>query len=137
MALFMLLIVPLPFTIRRKMFTFMYTPPSSPYKTPHSQTYRSESPLVAKLQYGMKITFIFILILFIDSVNRVYRVQVELAESKEGGYVSPTPIIQIKLTAQQRSISPWPRTYGSPGSQILLPTQYVPLRFHAFPFSDP
>lgn len=69
MALFMLLIVPLPFTIRRKMFTFI-----------------SESPLIAKLQYGMKITFIFILILFIDSVNRVYRVQVELAESnKQGG----------------------------------------------------
>jgi len=71
MSLFMLLIVPLPFTIRRKMFTFI-----------------SESPLIAKLQYGMKITFIFILILFIDSVNRVYRVQVELAESKEGGGAS-------------------------------------------------
>ncbi|KUJ24186.1 BAP31 domain-containing protein [Mollisia scopiformis] len=66
MTLFMLLIIPLPFTIRRKMFTFI-----------------SESPLVAKLQYGMKITFIFILILFIDSVNRVYRVQLELAESNK------------------------------------------------------
>ncbi|KAK6582090.1 hypothetical protein PZA11_005787 [Diplocarpon coronariae] len=65
MTLFMLLIVPLPFTIRRKMFTFI------------------ESPLVAKLQYGMKITFIFILILFIDSVNRVYRVQIELAEANK------------------------------------------------------
>lgn len=44
----------------------------------------SESKIIAKLQYGMKITFIFILILFIDSVNRVYRVQVELGglESK-------------------------------------------------------
>ncbi|KAG9238081.1 BAP31 domain-containing protein [Amylocarpus encephaloides] len=72
MILFMLLIVPLPFTIRRKMFTFI-----------------SESPLIAKLQYGMKITFIFILILFIDSVNRVYRVQVELAETNknQGGTV--------------------------------------------------
>jgi len=52
-------------------------------------TFISESPLVAKLQYGMKITFIFILILFIDSVNRVYRVQLELAESREqqGGAV--------------------------------------------------
>ncbi|KAI0997920.1 hypothetical protein K3495_g10270 [Podosphaera aphanis] len=66
MTLFMLLIVPLPFTIRRKMFTFI-----------------SESPIIAKLQYGMKITFIFILILFIDSVNRVYRVQLELAESNK------------------------------------------------------
>ena len=33
-----------------------------------------------------KITFIFILILFIDSVNRVYRVQMETAQlSKQGG----------------------------------------------------
>jgi len=39
----------------------------------------SHSPVIAKFQYGMKITFIFILILFIDSVNRVYRVQTELA----------------------------------------------------------
>jgi len=66
MSIFMGLIVPLPFTFRRKLFTFI-----------------SESPLIAKLQYGMKITFIFILILFIDSVNRVYRVQVELAAATE------------------------------------------------------
>jgi len=62
MALFVALIIPLPFTFKRKMFNFI-----------------SESPLVAKLQYGMKITFIFILILFLDSVNRVYRVQVDVA----------------------------------------------------------
>jgi len=66
MVLFLLLILPLPFPIRRKMFTFI-----------------SESKLVAKVQYGMKITFIFILILFIDSVNRVYRVQIELASATE------------------------------------------------------
>lgn len=40
---------------------------------------------MAKIQYGMKITFIFILILFIDSVNRVYRVQTELAATAESG----------------------------------------------------
>ncbi|EFQ25574.1 hypothetical protein CGRA01v4_02401 [Colletotrichum graminicola] len=66
MGLFMLLIVPLPFTVKRKLFTFI-----------------SESPIVAKVQYWMKITFVFILILFIDSVNRVYRVQVELALATE------------------------------------------------------
>lgn len=66
MSLFMLLIVPLPFTWRRKLFTFI-----------------SESPLVAKLQYGMKICFIAVLVLFIDSVNRVYRVQVELSAASE------------------------------------------------------
>ncbi|KAI5367286.1 Putative B-cell receptor-associated protein 29/31 [Septoria linicola] len=65
MIVFMTLIVPLPFKIKRGLFTFI-----------------SENPLVAKLQYGLKITFIFILILFIDSVNRVYRVQVELAQAK-------------------------------------------------------
>ncbi len=62
MVLFMALIIPMPFTAKRKMFNFI-----------------SESPIIAKMQYGMKITFIFILILFIDSVNRVYRVQVEMS----------------------------------------------------------
>ncbi|KAH7155441.1 B-cell receptor-associated protein 31-like-domain-containing protein [Dactylonectria estremocensis] len=72
MGLFMLLIVPLPFNVKRKIFTFI-----------------SENPVVAKIQYWMKITFIFILILFVDSVNRVYRVQLELAaateQAKKGG----------------------------------------------------
>jgi len=68
MGIFLLLIVPLPFTVRKKMFSFI-----------------SNSPVIAKLQYGMKITFIFILILFIDSVNRVYRVQRELSEFANGG----------------------------------------------------
>jgi B-cell receptor-associated protein 31 len=68
MLIFCALIVPLPFTWRRKLFTFI-----------------SESPIIAKLQYGMKITFIFILILFIDSVNRVYRVQIELSGSDDTG----------------------------------------------------
>lgn len=38
MAVFMLLIVPLPYTWKRALFTFI-----------------SESPIVAKLQYGMKV----------------------------------------------------------------------------------
>jgi len=69
MVVFMALIIPMPFTIKRKLFTFL-----------------AESPIIAKLQYGLKITFIFILILFLDSVNRVYRVQIEMAAySKDGG----------------------------------------------------
>ena len=32
----------------------------------------------------LQITFLFILILFIDSVNRVYRVQMELVQANEG-----------------------------------------------------
>lgn len=79
MLIFMVLILPLPLTWRRKMFSFIST-----------------SPLIAKLQYGMKITFIFILILFIDSVNRVYRVQRELIEAgnaQNGGRGGSAPIL--------------------------------------------
>lgn len=85
MAIFCLLIVPLPFTMKRKIFAFI-----------------ADNPVIAKLQYGLKvrckesrrqnrvnkltpeqITFIFILILFIDSVNRTYSVQLELARTKK------------------------------------------------------
>ncbi|KAJ9628747.1 Endoplasmic reticulum transmembrane protein 3 [Taxawa tesnikishii (nom. ined.)] len=66
MIVFISLIVPMPFTWKRKLFTFI-----------------SENPIIAKLQYWLKITFVFILILFIDSVNRVYRVQVELAQASK------------------------------------------------------
>jgi len=88
MALFMLLIIPLPFTIKRKMFTFI-----------------SESPLVAKAQHILKITFVFILILFVDSVNRVYRVQLELALASEnnnaGGKVAVMGHERLEVQARK------------------------------------
>ncbi|GAB7364688.1 hypothetical protein MBLNU230_g5489t1 [Neophaeotheca triangularis] len=85
MTVFMSLIVPLPFTWKRGLFTFI-----------------SESPIVAKLQYGMKITFIFILILFIDSVNRVYRVQVELQMAKEAGGAASAVAGSERMEVQAR-----------------------------------
>ncbi|CAN8101463.1 unnamed protein product [Discula destructiva] len=85
MALFMVLIIPLPFTVKRKLFTFI-----------------SESPIVAKLQYGLKITFIFILILFIDSVNRVYRVQIELSQASEGSNAARQIMGHERLEVQAR-----------------------------------
>ncbi|KAI0009432.1 B-cell receptor-associated protein 31-like-domain-containing protein [Xylariaceae sp. FL0662B] len=85
MSLFMLLIVPMPFTLKRKMFTFL-----------------SENPLIAKIQYGMKITFIFILILFIDSVNRVYRVQVELAQATDSNKGTAAVMGHERLEVQAR-----------------------------------
>ncbi|KAF2230684.1 putative BAP31 domain protein [Viridothelium virens] len=66
MVVFMTLIIPMPYTAKRSIFRFI-----------------SENPLVAKVQYGMRITFIFILILFVDSVNRVYRVQLELSSARK------------------------------------------------------
>ncbi|KAH6634253.1 B-cell receptor-associated protein 31-like-domain-containing protein [Chaetomium sp. MPI-SDFR-AT-0129] len=86
MALFMLLILPMPFSMRRKVFTFI-----------------SENPIVAKVQYWLKITFVFILILFIDSVNRVYRVQLELAAATENSGNSATAIMgHERLEVQAR-----------------------------------
>ncbi|POS77386.1 BAP31 domain-containing protein [Diaporthe helianthi] len=85
MALFMFLIVPMPFSLKRRVFTFI-----------------SENPFVAKLQYGLKITFIFILILFIDSVNRVYRVQVELSAVTEGGNNAAAIMGHERLEVQAR-----------------------------------
>lgn len=105
MAVFLALIVPLPFTIKRKLFAFV-----------------SESPIIAKLQYGLKvgqervalstlpgltdplqITFIFILILFIDSVNRVYRVQQELAAISKDGAVVGYASCNLELTPSSNS----------------------------------
>ena len=57
---FMLLIVPLPFNWRRKMFKFL-----------------AENPIVAKVQYALKITFIFVAVLFVDSIQRMYKVTTE------------------------------------------------------------
>ncbi|KAI1485711.1 B-cell receptor-associated protein 31-like-domain-containing protein [Biscogniauxia mediterranea] len=85
MSLFMFLVVPMPFTVRRKMFTFL-----------------SENPFVAKLHHGLKITFIFILILFLDSVNRVYRVQVELANVADASKGSTVVMGHERLEVQAR-----------------------------------
>ncbi|PFH60546.1 hypothetical protein XA68_10789 [Ophiocordyceps unilateralis] len=86
MGLFMLLLVPLPFNVKRRIFTFI-----------------SENPLVAKVEYWMKITFVFILILFVDSVNRVYRVQQELlAASEQSSKGSTTIIGSERLEVQAR-----------------------------------
>lgn len=57
MAVFCLFVLPLPHAMKRQLFIFLNT-----------------SPIIAKLQYGLKITFIFILVLFVDSVNRVFKV---------------------------------------------------------------
>ncbi|KAI1435548.1 B-cell receptor-associated protein 31-like-domain-containing protein [Xylaria sp. CBS 124048] len=85
MSIFMLLVVPMPFTLKRRMFTFL-----------------SENPIIAKIQYGLKITFIFILILFLDSVNRVYRVQVELAAATDASKGGAAVMGHERLEVQAR-----------------------------------
>lgn len=99
MALFMFLIIPMPFSLKRRVFTYVPLLPTLKDRMGRELTamtlssFISENPIVAKLQYGLKITFIFILILFIDSVNRVYRVQVELSSVTEGGNNAYVPLL--------------------------------------------
>lgn len=68
MLLFVILVLPLPWKLRRKLFKFI-----------------AESPAIAKLVYGLKITFIFISILFIDAVQHMVKVQKEGRTAKQTG----------------------------------------------------
>ncbi|KAI0052458.1 endoplasmic reticulum protein [Auriscalpium vulgare] len=68
MGTFCVFVAPLPFQIRRKLFHFL-----------------SESPLIAKIAYGLKISFIFIAILFVDALQRMFRVTAEVEVAKSGG----------------------------------------------------
>ncbi|RDB23341.1 Uncharacterized protein C9E9.04 [Hypsizygus marmoreus] len=67
MVTFCLLVAPLPYKIRKKLFTFL-----------------SESPIVAKVAYGLKISFIFVAILFADALQRMFRVTAEAELAKSG-----------------------------------------------------
>uniref|UniRef100_A0A060SW03 Endoplasmic reticulum transmembrane protein n=1 Tax=Blastobotrys adeninivorans TaxID=409370 RepID=A0A060SW03_BLAAD len=82
MALFLLL-VSVPRKINRKAVAFLH-----------------DSPVVAHLKLTVRFTFAFILILFIDSVNRVYKVQAEVATFQEGSshtkYVATTERSEIQ-----------------------------------------
>ncbi|RDX47628.1 B-cell receptor-associated 31-like protein [Polyporus arcularius HHB13444] len=68
MVTFCVLVFPLPHTVRKKLFHFL-----------------SESPIVAKLAYGVKIAFIFVTILFVDAVQRMWRVTAEADMAKSAG----------------------------------------------------
>lgn len=71
MAGFCLLVLPLPTFIRSKFITLI-----------------RNSSLIQSLSLSLKFTFFFILILFVDSVNRVYRVQLELNAAHESSVVN-------------------------------------------------
>ncbi|KAH8822679.1 B-cell receptor-associated protein 31-like-domain-containing protein [Flagelloscypha sp. PMI_526] len=66
MVTFCLLVLPLPYKIKKNLFTFLST-----------------SPIVAKVAYGLKISFIFVAILFVDAVQRMFRVTAEVDAAKQ------------------------------------------------------
>ncbi|RSH87969.1 uncharacterized protein EHS24_000492 [Apiotrichum porosum] len=64
-GLFGAIIAPMPFAMRKRMMHFL-----------------SENPIVAKIQYALKITFIFVAVLFIDALQRMVRIAQEGAAAK-------------------------------------------------------
>ena len=65
---FIVLIVPLPFTWRRALFRAI-----------------AQSPIIAKVQYGLKISFIGIALLFADAVQSMMKLHREGQQSRELG----------------------------------------------------
>jgi len=90
MLSFCLLVAPLPFAIKKRVFTFL-----------------SESYIVAKIVYGLKISFIFVAILFADAIQRMFRVTAEVDIMKSGrqgivqDYKSDTSMAARKFYAQR------------------------------------
>lgn len=67
-GVFGVLVTPLPYKIRKALFNWL-----------------SHSPVVAKVAYGLKISFIFIAILFVDALQRMQRTVGEAEAAKSGG----------------------------------------------------
>jgi len=68
MAVFCTFVAPLPFKVRRRLFRFL-----------------SESPIIAKISYGLKISFISVAILFLDALQRMVRITTEVEAAKHSG----------------------------------------------------
>jgi len=66
--MFGILVTPLPHKIRKALFTWLST-----------------SPIVAKVAYGLKISFIGVTILFVDALQRMWRTVAEAEAAKSGG----------------------------------------------------
>ncbi|KJA17880.1 hypothetical protein HYPSUDRAFT_45885 [Hypholoma sublateritium FD-334 SS-4] len=90
MVTFCLLVAPLPYSLKKRLFTFL-----------------TESKIVAKVAYGLKISFIFVAILFADALQRMFRVTAEsdLARHNKQGMLSDirtdTGIAARKFYAQR------------------------------------
>jgi len=83
MATFCVLVLPLPFAIRKRMFAFL-----------------NENVIVAKLAYGLKIAFIFVGILFVDAVQRMLRLGAK-GEAAQGERGMPDVRTETNLAARK------------------------------------
>ncbi|KAL1919557.1 uncharacterized protein VTP21DRAFT_2250 [Calcarisporiella thermophila] len=67
-ALFLIFIIPLPLTLRKPMMNFFHN-----------------SPIAQKVWYWTKITQVFVFVLFLDAVNRWWRIQENIELASDGG----------------------------------------------------
>ncbi|KAF8064067.1 B-cell receptor-associated protein 31-like-domain-containing protein [Lyophyllum atratum] len=88
MVTFCLLVAPLPYTVRKNLFRFL-----------------SESPVVAKVAYALKISFIFVAILFADALQRMFRVTAEsdIAKSGQNDVRTETNLAARKFYSQRNT----------------------------------
>jgi len=88
MATFCLLVAPLPYPIKKKLFRFL-----------------SESYIVAKIAYALKISFIFVAILFVDALQRMLRVgaEADLAKSTLQDVRAETGLAARKFYSQRNT----------------------------------
>ncbi|KIK09584.1 hypothetical protein K443DRAFT_671481 [Laccaria amethystina LaAM-08-1] len=85
MITFCILVAPLPYTVRKRLFRFL-----------------SESFIIAKIAYGLKISFIFVAILFADAVQRMFRVTAESDLARAGkGPVTTGTSAETNLAARK------------------------------------
>ncbi|KAF9109402.1 hypothetical protein BGX27_007659 [Mortierella sp. AM989] len=84
MIVFIFLILPLPFKWRRGLLKFL-----------------AESPFMNSVQYVMKIVFIFVFILFVDSLNRVIKVEEIHDSSHHHGHGAETNVAARRFYAQR------------------------------------
>ncbi|GAA5980460.1 hypothetical protein JCM11641_003403 [Rhodosporidiobolus odoratus] len=82
-AVFTILVIPLPFTWRRALLKTI-----------------AESHIIAKIQYGLKITFIFIALLFVDAVNQMLKIHREREITLQAG--QPTPDMRAQSDYRSR-----------------------------------
>ncbi|KAI8925689.1 B-cell receptor-associated protein 31-like-domain-containing protein [Entophlyctis helioformis] len=87
MSLFVLLIAPLPLSWRRGMVKWM-----------------SKSPIISQIQYVMNIAFIFVVMLFIDSLNRLRSSQEKDAEHHGHADALSDAHLHAKMFHAQRNI---------------------------------
>ncbi|KZW03133.1 B-cell receptor-associated 31-like protein [Exidia glandulosa HHB12029] len=92
MGTFCIILAPLPFMMRKRMLTFLST-----------------NFVVAKIAYGLKISFIFIAILFIDAIQRMWRIVAEGEASKKDG--SPVHDVRTETNLAARKFYAQRNTY--------------------------